>query len=280
MTRLIHHCIDRYRGTVVISQEELEAYAEQVIDLYQTILDSGGVVRKKNDLYYTEVLPGLLLCDLIYDAAEIKLSPDCLYNFRRMIDQSPPLEECHVNEASISGTIGLYKSENDNSLSVGTDWMHFVRDDLTNNLRTVEAFYADFTAAFPRLKFSSGFPNCLNSFDGGHLRFTATITRCLSNLNDDWNHDGRGDLPLMLRAFSSKSNCTTTLEGNGERKEALTFKFSLGAEHSEQVLCEPHMKLEHSDDLCGNFFHRIYFCPRQHAKFEDKILVGHVGKHL
>lgn len=280
MTRLIHHGIDRYNGTAAISQEELEAYAERVINLYQTISDSGSVVRKEADLYYAEVLPGVLLCDLIYDAAEVKLSPDCLYNFRLMIDQSPLLEESHINEALISGTIGLYKSDKENSLSINSDWMHFVRGDLTNNVKTVEAFYADFTAAFPRLKFSSDFPACLNSFDGGHLRFAATITRCLSNLNDDWSYDAQGDLPLMLRAFSSKSNCTTTLEGNGERKEALTFKFSSGSEHSEQVLCEPHMKLEHADNLCGYFFHRIYFCPRQHAKFENKILVGHAGKHL
>lgn len=280
MTRLIHHGIDRYSGTTAISQEELEAYAEQVINLYQTISDSGGIVRKETDLYYAEVLPGILLCDLIYDAAEVKLSPDCLYNLRRIIDQSPLLEESHIKEALIIGTIGLYNSKKEHSLSVNSDWMHFVRGDLTNNVKSVEAFYADFAAAFPRLKFSGGFPACLSSFDGGHLRFTATITRCLSFLNDDWNYDAQGDLPLMLRAFSSKSNYTTTLEGNGERKEALTFRFSLGSEQSEQVLCEPHMKLEHTDDLSGYFYHRIYFCPRQHAKFENKVLVGHAGKHL
>lgn len=280
MTRLIHHGIDRYSGTAAISQEELEASAEQVINLYKTISNSGGVVRKDAELYYTEVLPGILLCDLIYDAAEVKLSPDCLYNFRLMIDQSPPLEEKHINEALTSGTIGLYKSDNENSLSIDSDWMQFVRDDLKTNTKSVEEFYADFTAAFPRLKFSSSFPACLNSFDGGHPRFTATITRCLGSLNDDWSYDAHGDLPLMLRAFSSKSNCTTTLEGNGERKEALTFKFSSELEHFEQVLCEPHMKLEHADDLCGYFFHRIYFCARQHSKYDSKILVGHAGKHL
>ncbi|WKV98443.1 hypothetical protein PYV50_09565 [Pseudomonas sp. H22_DOA] len=197
-----------------------------------------------------------------------------------MFDQSPLLEENHINEAILTGTIGLYESNSENSLKTASDWMHFVRSDLITNEKTVEKFYADFTTAFPRLKFSNLFPACLNSFDGGHPRFTATITRCLSSLNDDWICDAKGDLPLMLRAFSSKSNCTTTLEGNGERKEALTFKFSSGHEHFEQVLCEPHMKLEHADDLGEYFFHRIYFCPRQQAKFENKILVGHAGKHL
>lgn len=280
MTRLVHHEVARYEGKAAISNEELEVYAEQLIYLHKTILESGEAVRKSGDIYYIDVMPGITLCDLIYDPSLAKLSNDCLNNFRLMIDQSPLLGEEHFREASVIGTVGLFYSANEGALNVNSDWIHFVRADLSKNQKPVNDFYSDFKVAFPRLKFSNDFPACLNSFDGGHSSFSATITRCLSSLNDYWFYEGPGDLPKMLREFSTKCNFSTSLEGNGDRKPALTFTFSSGADSVEYVLCEPHMKLEYADNPGEYFFHRIYFSPCRHESFSNKILVGHAGKHL
>ncbi len=280
MSRLLHHQNERYNGAGGIQENQLEDCAERLITLHKVIVDSGEVVRKEDSLYEVEIFPGVSLCDVIYGDGAKYLSHDCLASFRLMIDQSPILNKQHFDNASIVGTIGLLHGKNDNELASSGDWVRLVRLDLSLNIKPVTDFYADFSAAFPRLKFSNEFPDCLSSFEGGHIPYSATITRSLASLNDDWVENKNGDLPEMLRAFSSKSKCPTSLEGNGARKKALTFSFSLDSDRFEPVLCEPHMKLERADVQGEYCFNRIYFCPRVHASFEGKILVGHVGKHL
>ncbi|MGG7557565.1 hypothetical protein [Pseudomonas sp. ES3] len=282
MTRLVHHQTDRYLGLETIQQEQFEELSERLIKLYTAIVESGEIVRKEELLYEVEIFPGVALCELIYGATENHLSRDCLFAFRSMIDQSPILNHQHLADASIIGTIGLIPSRTECELEKKEDWVTFVRLDLTQNEKVVEDFYADFSIAFPRLKFSNKFPGCMNTFDGGHSAYSGIITRCLASLNDDWGDASGGDLPALLRTFSTQSRCPTSLEGDGDRKDTLTFSFQLGSEHSEFVLCEPHMKLE-SSDAPGDteyYYHRIYFCPRRHNSFADKVLVGHAGKHL
>ncbi len=280
MTRLVHHSCARYHGTAEISNDELETRAQDAINLYKEIIKGGDSVKKEESIYDAEVMPGITLCDIMYNSQIRRLSPDCLSNLRLMIDQSPPLTQLHLDEALLTGTVGLYSSTTPNSLASSGDWIHFVRTDLVKNQKPVDEFFSSFKLAFPRLKFSTEFPLCLTTFSGGHSQFTGIITRSLSSLNDDWVQDEKLDLPKTLRLFSSKSNCSTSLEGNGERKTALTFTFNADRDLSEHVLCEPHMKLEQSDSSGQFFYHRIYFCPRSHESFKDKILVGHVGRHL
>ncbi|MCK3828254.1 hypothetical protein [Pseudomonas sp. W2Aug9] len=282
MTRLVHHQTDRYLRLETLQQEKFEELSERLIKLHTDIVESGEVVRKEESLYEVEIFPGVALCDLIYGAAESHLSRDCLFAFRSMIDQSPILNHQNLADASIIGTIGLIPSRAECELEKKEDWVNFVRLDLTRNEKVVEDFYADFSIAFPRLKFSNKFPGCMNTFDGGHSAYSGIITRCLASLNDNWGDAIGGDLPALLRTFSTQSRCPTTLEGDGDRKAILTFSFPLGSERFESVLCEPHMKLE-SSDAPGDteyYYHRIYFCPRGHNSFADKVLVGHAGRHL
>jgi len=282
MTRFVYHQNDRYVGAGVIKLEQLGDFSEQLIDLYTAIVESGDLVCKDRALYEVEVLPGIALCELIYGVAASNLSRDCLSAFRTMIDQSPIIDYEKLSEASMVGTIGLVPSKAECELDGKEDWVTFVRLDLIRNEKSVNEFYSDFSIAFPRLKFSNRFPACLNTFDGGHSSYSGIITRCLASLNDGWADASNGDLPEMLRAFSTLSRCPTSLEGNGARKGALTFSFSLGVESSESVLCEPHMKLERSD-VSGDseyYYHRIYFCPRYVTGFSERILVGYAGKHL
>ncbi|MGE7990036.1 hypothetical protein ACQKPE_03105 [Pseudomonas sp. NPDC089554] len=280
MSRLLHHANERYNGNGEIQESQLEDCTERLVTLHKIIVDSGEVVRKEDSLYEVEIFPGVSVCDVIYGDATKLLSHDCLASFRLMIDQSPILNKQHLDNASTVGTLGLLQGGSANDLTSNDDWVQLVRLDLSLNAKSVKDFYADFSAAFPRLKFSNDFPDCMNSFDGGHAPYAATITRSLASLNDDWVENKNGDLPEMLRVFSSKSRFPTSLEGNGARKKALTFSFSLDRDRSELVLCEPHMKLERADIQGEYCYHRIYFCPRAHDGFYDKILVGHAGRHL
>ncbi|MFK3772120.1 hypothetical protein [Pseudomonas sp. NPDC089406] len=282
MTRLVHHEISRYLEASVSRGDELEDLIDKVFCLFQCIIKSGEPVYKEEALYEVEICPGVTLCDLIYGSTDSGLSRDCLYAFRSMIDQSPIINTEDLGKATLIGTIGVIPGESEFDLDLEGDWISFVRRDLVQNHKSLENFYADFSIAFPRLKFSNKFPQCMDTFAGGHSGYAGVITRSLSSLNDDWTGFVAGDLPATLREFSTSSRCPTSLEGNGDRKDALTFPFSTISERSEFILCEPHMKLESSDAVGDTeyYYHRIYFSPRFHNGFGEKILVGHAGKHL
>lgn len=282
MTRFVYHSTDRYLGSEEINKDRFEAVLDKLLELYRTIFESGETVWKEESLYEVEIFPGIALCDLIYGAVDLGISQDYLAAFRDMVNQSPIIIRQDLTDASVVGTIGLASGSADLDLSNIQNWVSLVRLDLTLSDNSVERFFSDFLIAFPRLKFSKEFPDCLNTFSGGYRAYRGVITRCLTSLNDHWIDVSDGDLSTMLRAFSTQSKCPTTMEGNGKRKQAFTFAFSSGPEHSELAICEPHMKLESSDTVGDTeyYYHRIYFYPRNHNSFADKILVGHAGKHL
>jgi len=281
MSRLLHHEIERYIGGGEIKADNVEDYVQRLVLLFKYIDFYGEKVKKTYELYDAEIFPGVSICDFIYAEGQKYLSRDSLFSFKLMIDQSPILSQRDFDEALIVGTLGLIVRAEKNAISVVEEWLNFVREDLSSNDKSCEEFYSDFAAAFPNLVFSSAFPECLKTFSGGHELFSRLIVSCLTSLNNNWEGSG-GDLPNLLREFSVKSSCETTLEGDGRRKPDFTFTFAVNKEKNISILCEPHMKLTSSDRVGDGefYYHRIYFCPRHHEDFKGKVLVGHAGKHL
>jgi len=77
---------------------------------------------------------------------------------------------------------------------------------------------------------------------------------------------------------------TASLEGNANRKPALTFKFINKKNEAEEVCCEPHLKLCRNDLYPGDNSYsndrRIYFHEGKENIHEGRILIGHIGDHL
>lgn len=74
------------------------------------------------------------------------------------------------------------------------------------------------------------------------------------------------------------------MEGNPKRKSDLTFKFINDNKALEDVYCEPHLKLCHTDGYPGDSSYsndrRIYFHEGKEHIQKGKILIGHIGEHL
>ena len=281
MPRIVFHCASHYANPCVLPIDEFTECIERLLDLHQYISSTGEPIFKEEEVYEAEIQPGLLVWQLLYENHGSILSRDNIKLLQLALDQARQSTSVALAQATIQGSLGPFSNAQANTLESYGDWYNLVRKSLATEPQEPPAFCDDFRAAFPRLIFSDAFPNCINTFDGGYKRYSRTLVHCLSALNDHWQWDG-GDLTQYLRAFSAQSNVSTTQEGNGDRKPALTFSFKADSDRLEAVLCEPHMKLTQSDVPGDNtfYFHRIYFYPRAHVTFQGKLLIGHAGEHL
>ncbi len=90
----------------------------------------------------------------------------------------------------------------------------------------------------------------------------------------------------VLEHFSRNTDldAIASLEGDAGRKDALSFSFINKDNQSEQVCCEPHMKLCYNDNYPGDNSYsndrRIYFHEGKANIQNGKLLVGHIGVHL
>lgn len=281
MPRIVFHCATRYTNPCVLAPNDFTEHVELFLDLHQYILSTGEPIYKDDAVYDAEIQPGLLVWQLLYENPGDFLSRDNIKLLQIALDQAKQSTSTAIVQATIQGPLGPFSNADADTLERYEDWHDLVRKSLTTEPQEADTFCKDFRAAFPRLKFSTSFPDCINTFDGGYQRYSGVLVQALAALNDHWQWDG-GDLSLYLRAFSTQSRFLTTQEGNGERKPAFTFSFKADDDRSEAVICEPHMKLSQSDVAGDNtfYFHRIYFYPRPHITFQGKLLIGHAGEHL
>lgn len=108
----------------------------------------------------------------------------------------------------------------------------------------------------------------------------------LSALNDKFRESS--NLPELNRTqilehFSINSSLDekASIEGDASRKKDFTFQFLNSENISEDVCCEPHLKLCYSDtDTAYSTERRIYFYEGKPNIQNGKILIGHIGKHL
>jgi len=112
----------------------------------------------------------------------------------------------------------------------------------------------------------------------------------LTALNDSFgkykdNNKSRQDV-LDEFSIGCKLDEGASLNGKGNRNKAQYFTFALDQNKggTEEVYCEPHMKLCYSDAYPGDKSYakdrRIYFHEGKPNIYGGKILVGHIGEHL
>ena len=162
-------------------------------------------------------------------------------------------------------------------------WLDFKRYFLGLYPKNEAFFINECCKYFPNLFFHDNTTTTISDiFDN----FPKKIIFHLTALNDKFreSQDGFRNRQQVLEHFSG--NChldeTASLEGHAERKPKFTYNFTNKEGKQQSVCCEPHLKLCKSDASGDNTYyqHRIYF----HEGFENicsnKILIGHIGKHI
>ncbi len=267
---------------------------------YTFIRENGEKIYRHDSIYDEEIYENLPLCEFLYDPEKSsQFDKEIRKYLRKIVDHSSPtasepgeiielLDEHDEND--IYGLICLHKIDFiDRKYLVYDrhDWFDFHRYFLGLYPISESHFFHEAKKYFIKLHFHEQIETTLSRLEGGLSVFSKTIVRSLSGLNDifpEYYASESVNLPEILRAFSSRTSTQITMEGNIKRKSALTFEFEYETDEAftEKICCEPHIKLERSDNPGDSkyYFNRIYFHPGRSYIHGGKILVCHIGCHL
>lgn len=262
--------------------------------------ETKDVILKCNDIYDIDILKKLWGCEFtdLYTNSCKMIPPDVRMAFLKLIDRSDKTDETEIeiisnilcnDENNLKGFLcidkNIFTGMNPIYLISNTnEWYLFHRDHLANYWRSEEYFYVELIKYYNDIYFHPRVETCLKSLDDGGLRFfSRTIIFNLTQLNDNFKiYYIPSDWKKSLLLFSSACHVEVTLDRKRSRKHLFTFTFENSEGITENVCCEPHMKLSSSDSPSdsGWHFNRIYFHPGIANIEKGKILVGHIGKHL
>lgn len=191
-----------------------------------------------------------------------------------------------IDEDNCHGLIAFQKiDEFDENLQIiyGLDgWYKFRRHFLGEYPKNENFFIDECIKYFPKLFFH----------DRNRTSIKAIFSDCpkkiiyhLAALNDVFKNFQQIGLNRteMLKQFSiqTKLDEIASLEGDASRKKDFTFDFLNSDNITEDICCEPHLKLCYSDtDNSYSTDRRIYFHEGKPNIHEGRILIGHIGTHL
>jgi len=273
------HSLGRYdpppNATLAMLINRLELLLEVDCDLR----DAGYTVHKEEGLYEAEVVPGLAFCQVLYESYN-EIDRDMQRLLQLAIDTAVSTALNTVEGLGAVGELGPWKGGQRCVDTLG-HWIAHLREHLKTYQGGPEGFFPECCMAFPDFVFSSNFPNCLGTFKGSFTDFIVEIVSALASLSNKMPECMEQPTTYeCMKAFTAMSGYETSMEGDAERKDALTFEF-IGKEGALRIVCVPHIKLDRSARAGDTeyYFHRIYFSTEQ-AEFPGKTLIGHIGEHL
>lgn len=279
--------------------EELSYNLNIISILFLEIKEKSGkftnsdFILKNEDLYYEKIFNDHTIGELCYtpdliDRDESKIlrsimekSDSCEYN----IDQIREL----IDNSDISYLWGYICLSFSKSINISDkyilknikDWFKIHRCYLAQFPHDKIYFYQEITKYYPNLLFNDNVLVSLNSLSGGLLTHSKAIIRSLSKLNDNFLEIQGANIAEKLRIFNARCNINSSLEGDMTRKKDFTFSFNCNG-NNHDICCEPHIRLETSY-IPGDthyYYDRIYFFHSETHQCGNKILIGHIGKHL
>lgn len=281
MTASLIHSFGRYSPPPGATADELVGRLEVLLVLDRELREAGYAIYKEDGLYEVDVLPGLALCQILYESSA-GISRDMQRLLMIAVDTAATTTLTELEALGAVGELGPWAEDAARSIDALKRWIDVLREQLKAYQGDREGFFLKCRQAFPDFIFSKCFPDCLGTFKGDLNDFVTVIVSALVSLADDMPACmEQPTTQACMQAFSAMSGYETSMEGKADRKDALTFQF-VGKNGAIRILCEPHIKL-HCSDRDGDseyYFHRIYFSSAEHAEFEGKTLIGHIGEHL
>lgn len=275
------HSLGRYEPPLGATLESLIGRLEALLVLDDDLRKAGYSVHKDEDLYYAEVLPDIGLYQILFENFE-GIGRDMRQLLQLALDRTVTTTLAELEARGAVGELGPWAEEGARSVNALHQWVAIMREELKVYQGDRDGFMMACRQAFPDFIFSKRFPSCLSTLEGDLNDFVAVIVSALISLADDMPKCmEQPTTQTRMKAFSAMSGFETSMEGNADRKEALTFQFA-GKDGTIRILCEPHIKL-HCSARTGDtkhYFHRIYFSCAEHAEFKGRTLIGHIGEHL
>lgn len=281
MAASLLHSLGRYDPPPDATLEALIGRLDALLALNAELRDAGYSIHKEESLYDAEILPDLALWQILYESSE-GIDRDMQRLLQLAVDTAVPTTLAELEGLGAVGELGPWAEDGVRSIDSIDRWIAVLREQLKAYEGDREGFFLECRQAFPDFVFSKDFPDCLRTFNGDLSDFIGEIVSALISLAEDMPECMEQPTTYeCMRAFTAKSGYETSMEGDADRKDALTFRFT-GKGSTLPILCEPHIKL-HRSTRAGDteyYFHRIYFSSTEHAEFEGRTLIGHIGEHL
>lgn len=281
MVASLIHSLGRYDPPPGATPEALVGRLEALLALDRELREAGYAIHKEDGLYEANVLPDLALWQVLYENPE-GFGRDMQRLLMVAVDTTVTTTLTELEALGAVGELGPWAEDRARSINAVKGWIDVLREQLKTYQGDRNGFLFECRQAFPDFVFSTRFPDCLGTFKGELNDFIAVIVSALLSLARDMPECmEQPTTQACMKAFTAMSGYETSMEGDADRKDSLTFQFAV-KDGTIQILCEPHIKL-HCSARAGDteyYFHRIYFSSAEHAEFKGKILIGHIGEHL
>lgn len=275
------HSLGRYDPPPGATLDALVGRLEALLALDSELREAGYAIHKEDGLYEAEVLPGLALWQVLYESPE-GVGRDMQRLLMVTIDTTVTTTLAELEALGAVGELGPWAEDRARSIDALKMWIDVLREQIRTYQGDRDGFLLECRKAFPDFVFSTRFPDCLGTFEGDLNDFIAVVLSALVSLATDMPECmEQPTTQACMKAFTAMSGFETSMEGDADRKDMLTFQFA-SKDGTIRILCEPHIKL-HCSARAGDtkhYFHRIYFSSAEHPDFKGKTLIGHIGEHL
>lgn len=274
-----------------------------LINLQETkeILINIGDKSYRNDrLYMEQISEGVELYKILFEKSyqtETGVTGEEVRMLNKLIEQNSLIDDSeydrivdNIIQQQINEPFALmccfltdtlpYHANTPNSLLM-------VRRELLSLTNDIQEFINGCSFCFPNLYFHPNLVNTIRSLSAPFSKLKFEIIRHLSAINDIFHplykEHHSGGINDILRVLQAEGELSCSLEGNAESaRRRLTFKFQNNQGEHEEIVCEPHTKLE-GTNLPGDteyLFDRIYFNGGKENIVNGKTLIAHIGSHL
>lgn len=283
-----------------LNDDEFLFSLENFISEYSKILEfkEENKIVIQNDIYEVTLPNGYTLAEFLYssdiplEGKEISIKKFLSSIFSKLSHEGITIDDIKEKILSNSidncyGIISLSEIEgiaDENQVIYDNgSWLKFRRHHLGVYFGNSRYFIDECKKYFPQLYFHENnylsIGDILDGFSNKiifHLvALNDKLPDFLIKINDYANHTD------LLSQFSHSSSLDDKATLQGSNKHKLTFAFTNERGESENIICEPHMKLCANDSSDGHKYHnRIYFYFGKKGIQYSKILVGHIGEHL
>lgn len=273
----------------------LKKKLEQLASDCEYIRENNERIYKNDSIYNVEIISGHQLYEFLWNSNCTIVDYDTRIALMLIIDKALTVTTSshelisqldNHNQNSVTGIIGLNEIQGINSRYLiynKNDYFNFHRYFLKLYPGSIEEYLFQCKIYFPNLHIHDRNLHTLQTTDGGFLNFKNHFCNCLEYLNNMSITERKTDNILeFLRKIQGESGYETTMEGDAEKKEKMTFDFTDNNQKSTPVCCEPHMKLSRSDNPgdSKHYTNRIYFHIGTKDILNGKILIGHMGSHI
>ncbi|QOS92057.1 hypothetical protein [Peribacillus sp. JNUCC41] len=274
-----------------------------LIDLQETkeiLINLGDKTYRNDRLYMAQFSSGVELYKILFDKEHQKeagITGEEVKMLNKVIEQNSSIEndeydkivndiiQKQVNEPYallcfyLTNTLPYHANTPNTLLNVRRELLL-----LTNDLQ-------DFVTAcpfcFPNLQFHPDLVNTLRGLSAPFKKYKFEIIRHLAAINDIFHplykENQNGGINENLKVLKAEGELSCSLEGNAESaRKRLTFQFKNNLDIDEEVVCEPHTKLEGTNQPGDTEYRydRIYFHGGKENIANGKTLIAHIGGHL